>query len=75
MIRLRIVKGVIDNEYLAGMDMESLHGTRVIKELVRLWKMTGRVFAADSYFASVPYCRVLRGMGLRVIGVMKTAMR
>ena len=75
MIRLNIMKEAMDNECLAEMGVESLHGTRVINELVRLWEMTGRVFTADSSFASVPYCRALRGMGLRFIGVVKTTTR
>ena len=33
-IRLKIVKGMMDNECLAGMDVASLHGTRVVDELV-----------------------------------------
>ena len=75
MFRLKIVKGVMDSECLAGMDVESFHGTRLMKELVRPWEMTERVVAADSYFASVPCCLALRGMGLRFIVVVKTAKR
>jgi len=75
MIRLKLVKGAIDNEVLAGADEESLHGTRVMKELVAPWAHSGRVVAADSYFASVPCALALHAMGLRFIGVVKTATR
>ena len=75
MIRLKLVKGAIDNEVLAGVDEESLHGTRVMKELVAPWAHSGRVVSADSYFASVPCALALHAMGLRFIGVVKTATR
>ena len=75
MIRLKIVKEAMDNECLAEMGVESLHGTRVMKELVRTWEMTGRFVAVDSYFVSVPCCLALRGVGLHFISVVKTATR
>jgi hypothetical protein len=49
------------------------HGTAVLKELVSPWVRTGRVIAADSYFASVKAARELFKMGLRFVGVVKTA--
>mmetsp|Transcript_9107 Transcript_9107/g.10636 ORF Transcript_9107/g.10636 Transcript_9107/m.10636 type:complete len:86 (-) Transcript_9107:876-1133(-) len=64
MIRLKLVKGAIDNEVLAGADEESLHGTRVMKELVAPWAHSGRVVSAYSYFASVPCALALHAMGL-----------
>ena len=75
MIRLKLVKGALDNERMAAEDPGGLHGTRVMKELVAPWEHSGRVVAADSYFASVPCALALHEMGLRFIGVVKTATR
>jgi len=51
------------------------HGTTVLKKLVAPWAGTKRVVCADSYFASVTAAEQLLGMGLRFIGVVKTATR
>lgn len=59
MIRLKLVKGAVDNQRMETEDPGGLHGTRVIKELVAPWEHSGRVVAADSYFASVPYVLLL----------------
>jgi len=51
------------------------HGVAVLKKLVAPWAGTTRVVCADSYFGSVAAARHLLGMGLRFIGVVKTATR
>lgn len=75
MIRLKLVKGALDNERMALVDPVGLHETRVMKELVGPWEHSGRVVAADSYFPSVPCAIAMKEMGLRFIGVVKTATR
>ena len=49
------------------------HGTQVLAELVYPWGNTDRIVCADSYFASVASAQHLKTMGLRFIGVVKTA--
>ena len=73
MIRLKLVKGAAENAALESQDPGGLHGTRVMKFLVQPWANSGRVVSADSYFASVPCALALKDMGLRFIGVVKTA--
>jgi len=51
------------------------HGTAVLKKLVPPLAGSRRVVCADSYFASVAAAQQLLGMGLRFIGVVKTATR
>lgn len=76
MLRLSVVTSA---EYQQAMDDthdDALpHGTHVLKRLVAPWAGTQRVVCADSYFASVTAATQLRGMGLRFIGVVKTATR
>ena len=52
-----------------------LHGTQVLKGLVLPWENSDRVVCADSYFASVGAAEELKRIGLRFIGVVKTATR
>ena len=52
-----------------------LHGCNVLYELVKPWAHTGAVVVADSYFASVQAALRLASIGLRFIGVIKTATR
>ena len=59
MLRLKIVKHV---------ESEDLH-------LVEGPDQTGRGVCADSYFASVTTAQTLMGLGLRFIGVVKSATR
>ena len=73
MIRLKLVKGYIENGLLGNEDPGGLHGKRVTKQLVAPWRNSGRVVCADSYFASVPCTIAMRDMGLRFIGVVKNA--
>lgn len=50
-------------------------GTYILMELVGPWARTKRIVCADSYFAIVPTAKKLLAMGLRFIGVVKTATR
>ncbi len=49
------------------------HGCNVLHELVEPWANTGRCVVGDSYFASVQAALRLFTIGLRFIGVIKTA--
>lgn len=49
------------------------HGCNVLHELVEPWANTGRIVVGDSYFASVQAAIRLFRIGLRFIGVVKTA--
>ena len=50
-------------------------GTQVLKELVYPWAKSQRVVVADSFFASVQAAQELYKIGLRFIGIVKTATR
>jgi Transposase IS4 len=54
-------------------DTELGHGTAILSQLVQPWAGTGRTVCADSYFASVEAAEVMGGLGLKFIGVVKTA--
>ena len=74
MIRLKIVKTAEEeNASVETDDDGNNHGTNVLKFLVEPWVRTDRCICADSYFASVNAVTVMRTMGLRFIGVVKTA--
>ena len=74
MIQLKIVKTAEEeNASVVTEDDGNNHGTNVLKFLVEAWVRTDRCVCADSYFASVNAVTVLRMMGLRFIGVVKTA--
>ena len=74
MLRLKLVRTAQEeNAHLRENKDGLLHGTAVLKQLVFPWSFTGRVVCADSYFASVTAARELKRMGLRFIGVVKTA--
>ena len=49
------------------------HGTNVLKFLVEPWLRMDHCVCANSYFASVNAVTVMRTMGLRLIGEVKTA--
>jgi len=49
------------------------HGCNVLHDLVEPWANTGRCVVGDSYFASVQAALRLFVIGLRFIGVIKTA--
>eukprot|EP00977_Amphora_coffeiformis_P022944 scaffold11978_cov153-Amphora_coffeaeformis.AAC.1 len=77
MLRMMLVKSSKSQNKTVGDDgNESLnHGTKIIKYLVAPWARTHRVVVADSYFASVQTAQELFKLGLRFIGVVKTATR
>ena len=50
-----------------------LHGCNILCELVQPWANTDSVVVADLYFASVSAAIRLKEIGLRFIGVVKTA--
>jgi len=76
MLRLSVVTSTEHRQETAAGDNDGQpHGTAVIKNLVAPWAGTTRVVCADSYFASVATAQQLLGMGLRFIGVVKTATR
>lgn len=58
-----------------GVDGAHPHGTVVAKQLVADWAGTQRIACADSYFARVATAKGLLAMGLRLIGIVKTAAR
>lgn len=51
------------------------HGTKILKMLVQPWIRSDRIVCADSYFASVATAEEMKRLGLRFIGVVKTATR
>jgi hypothetical protein len=76
LMRLMIVKSAKEEstsvqEVAPGL----LHGTAVMIGLVSPWQHTNRIFCADSYFASVPAASELLDIGLKFIGVVKSATR
>ena len=74
MLRLKIVKTAEEENACAVTDDDSNnHGTNVLKFLVEPWVRTDWCVCADSYFTSVNAVTVMRMMGLRFIGVVKTA--
>ena len=75
MLRLKLVKTAeeCETEHANTADDGLLHGTRVLKALVAPWTNSNRIVCADLYFASVGCCEELKRIGLRFIGVVKTA--
>jgi hypothetical protein len=71
-LRLKLVVSAEDEPET---DPSVLHGTSVLSYLVSPWTGTDRIVCADSYFASVQAAEHLLSMGLRFIGVVKTASR
>ena len=72
--RLKIVKTAEEENASAVTDDDgNNHGTNVLKFLVEPWVRTDHCVCADSYFASTNAVTVMRMMGLRFIGVVKTA--
>jgi Transposase IS4 len=69
MLSLKLVTSI---EYETGKRLLP-HGTEIVKELVLPWAHSDRVVCADSYFASVATAEELLRLGLRFIGVVKTA--
>ena len=72
MIQLKIVKTTAKEERGEVEDGIN-HGTKVLADLVKPWAHTSRIVCADSYFSSKQSSDYLQKMGLRFIGVVKTA--
>jgi hypothetical protein len=70
MMQLKLVKGGT-----APVSGGLPHEGAVLKELVLPWANSGRLVCADSYFASVATADALMQIGLKFIGVIKTATR
>jgi len=76
MLRLKVVKSEEDDDHEASPEDANLpHGGQVLKELVMPWAHTDRIVCADSCFASFSAAQALLAVGLRFIGVIKTATR
>jgi hypothetical protein len=74
MMRLLLVKTPESEDASHAQDSDGLaHGTAVLTELVGPLVMSNRVVCADSYFAYVASAEELQRIGLRFIGVVKTA--
>jgi hypothetical protein len=74
MMRLKLVKtSEEESPHLNVVDRGLNHGTVIIKSLVSPWIMSDLIVCADSYFASVATALELKRLGLRFIGVVKTA--
>ncbi len=78
MMRLKLVKTMEEQNaqqdaHLSPGDGGLLHGAVVLKSLVLAWARTDRIVCADSYFTLVGALRELKRIGLRFIGVVKTA--
>ena len=65
------VKAELGQESGNGDDL--IYGCKVLKELIEPWYHTHIVAFADSYFASVSTAKELMRLGMRFIGVVKTA--
>ena len=74
MLRLLLVKSEEDSD-LSTLEREDgiPHGTHILKYLTLPWANSRRGACADSYFASVTSAEELMKIGLRFIGVVKTA--
>jgi len=76
MLRFNLVTTAADQRSnLSAAEADLLHGTVVLSRLVGPWAGLNRIVCADSYFASVQAAEHLGEMGLRFIGVVKTAHR
>ena len=74
MLHLKLVKSANEQQWHREATNEDiLQGTAVMKELIFPWKGSKCVVCGDSYFASVAAAEELLNIGLRFIGVVKTA--
>ena len=74
MLHLELVS-TAENETGRDFEGDGLHGTAVLKRVVKNWTGTGRIVCADSYYARVETCEEMERMGLKFIGVVKMATR
>jgi Transposase IS4 len=77
MIRLKVVKTAEEEASNEEMYEQGTlpHGAQVLRSLVSPWANSDRIICANSYFASVAAVIALKNIGLRFIGVIKTATR
>ena len=69
-----MVKSEEDSHLHTQENNESLqHGTAILKYIVLPWDNSERGVCADSYFASVYSVEEMMRIGVRFIGVVKTA--
>ena len=74
MLRLLLVKSEEDSHLHTQENNEGLqHGTAILKYLVLPWANSEQGVCADSYFASVSSAEEMMQIGIRFIGVVKTA--
>ena len=74
MLRLLLVKSEEDYHLHTQENNEGLqHGTAILKYVVVPWANYERGVCADSYFASVSSAEEMMRIGIRFIGVVKTA--
>ena len=75
MMQIKIVETAEEEDTHAREDQDGmLHGTSVMINLLKPWHHDGeRVVCGDSYFASVSAVTEMKKVGIRFIGVIKTA--
>ena len=74
MLRLLLVKSEEDSHLKTQEKNDGLlHGTSILKYLVVPWDNYERGVCADSYFASLSSAEDMMRIGIRFIGVVKTA--
>jgi hypothetical protein len=75
--KLKLVKSAdyegANNHGASAGDDDLPHGGKVLQEVVPTWSNSNRIVCADSYFASVAAALELKRIGLKFIGVVKTA--
>lgn len=74
LLRLELVT-TAEEEAQKESEGDLLHGTAVMRRLVKPWSGSGRIVCVDSYFASVTAAEMLLNMGLKFIGVINNATR
>ncbi len=72
MLKMQIVKGY-ESEEKRDKNEFLTHTSSITRQLVEPWKNTNRIVCGDSYFAFVNTVKQLYDIGLRFIGVVKTA--
>ena len=76
MLRLLLVKSEEDSHLHAQDNNEGLqHGTAILKYIVVPWANSERGVCADSYFASFSSAEEMMRIGIRFVGVVKTAIK
>jgi hypothetical protein len=74
MMRLHLVKTSTElHSHLSAEEREMNHGTCIVKQLAQPWFHSNRIICCDSYFSSVATAKMLLAVGMRMIGVVKTA--